>query len=132
MTYARCPVAHSEYLGWSVFRHEDAVAVVTDHDTFSSAVGSHPALPNGFDPPMHEGYQRIVNNYFTPEHTLRFEPECRRVAQNLVLAQPRGETVEFIGSFALSYALQVQGAWLGWPPAHGRGAAPQRAYGLVR
>ena len=34
----RCPVAHSDYLGWSLFRHEDVVRALDDHGTFSSAV----------------------------------------------------------------------------------------------
>jgi hypothetical protein len=75
---------------------------VNDHAAFSSAVSSHPAVPNGFDPPKHGDYHQIVNNYFTPEHMHRFEPGCRRVAQELVHELPRGEIVEFIDGFALS------------------------------
>ena len=112
---ARCPVAHSDHLGWSVFRHEDVVAVVTDHGTFSSAVSNHPAIPNGYDPPQHGPYREIVNRYFEPEHMLAFEPACRTVASELVDQLPRGVAVEFIADFALSYALRVQRAWLGWP-----------------
>jgi hypothetical protein len=26
-----CPVAHSEFLGWSLFRHANVVSVVADH-----------------------------------------------------------------------------------------------------
>lgn len=112
---ARCPVAHSSYLGWSVFRHEDVIAVVTDHDTFSSAVSRHPAVPNGFDPPEHDSYRRLVDRYFTPEHMNTFEPVCRALAHDLVTRIPRGQVVEFIAQFALEYALQAQRAWLGWP-----------------
>lgn len=112
---ARCPVAHSEHLGWSVFRHADVVAVITDHDTFSSAVSSHPAVPNGFDPPQHTPYRQLVTGYFTPEHMAAFEPVCRNLARDLVSRIPRGEEVEFIAQFALEYALQAQRAWLGWP-----------------
>lgn len=111
----RCPVAHSDYLGWSVFRHEDVVAVVTDHETFSSEVSKYPAVPNGFDPPRHGPYRDIVNRYFTPEHMDAFEPVCRTLARGLVSRVPRGRPVEFIADFALEYALQAQRAWLGWP-----------------
>ncbi|MEO6942123.1 MAG: cytochrome P450, partial [Terrimesophilobacter sp.] len=72
----RCPVAHSDYLGWSVFRHADVVTVIGDHETYSSAVSRHPAVPNGFDPPQHGPYRRIVEGYFTPEHMLAFDPVC--------------------------------------------------------
>jgi cytochrome P450 len=111
----RCPVAHSEYLGWSVFRHEDVVAVVTDHETFSSAVSKYPAVPNGFDPPRHGPYRRINDGYFTPQLMDAFEPVCRALARDLIARIPRGHTVEFIAQFALEYALQAQRAWLGWP-----------------
>ncbi|MBN9550402.1 MAG: cytochrome P450, partial [Alphaproteobacteria bacterium] len=37
----RCPVAYSDYLGWSLFRHEDVVRALDDHRTFSSVVSSH-------------------------------------------------------------------------------------------
>lgn len=112
---ARCPVAHSEYLGWSVFRHADVVAVVTDNDAFSSAVSNHPAVPNGFDPPQHTPYRHLVNGYFTAEHMDAFEPVCRILARDLVSRVPRSEDVGFIGQFALEDALQAQRAWLGWP-----------------
>ncbi len=29
-----CPVAHSNYLWWSLFRHEDVMRVLEDHETF--------------------------------------------------------------------------------------------------
>lgn len=36
------------YLGWSVFRHSDVVAVLDDHEIYSSQVSDvHPAVPNG-------------------------------------------------------------------------------------
>lgn len=112
---ARCPVAHSDYLGWSVFRHADVVAIVTDHDTFSSAVSKYPAVPNGFDPPRHGPYRHLVDRYFTTEHMDAFEPVCRDLARDLVSRIPRGHDIEFIAQFALEYALQAQRAWLGWP-----------------
>lgn len=112
---ARCPVAYSDYLGWSVFRHDDIVAVVGDHETFSSAVSSHPAVPNGFDPPKHGPYRTVVDHYFTPEHMRAFEPVCRQVARDLIARLSLGVPVEIISMFALEFALEAQRAWLGWP-----------------
>jgi cytochrome P450 len=34
----RCPVAHSDYLNLSLFRHDDIMRVLNDPETFSSAV----------------------------------------------------------------------------------------------
>jgi cytochrome P450 len=54
----RCPVAFSDYLGWSLFRYEDVVQVLEDHFAFSSVVSSHLSVPSGMDPPQHTAYRR--------------------------------------------------------------------------
>ena len=46
---SRCPVAHSDFLGWSLFAHRDVVAAARDTGTFSSATKRR-AIPNGMDP----------------------------------------------------------------------------------
>ena len=46
----RCPVAYSDLLGWSLFRHEDVVRVLNDPETFSSVVSRNLSVPNGMDP----------------------------------------------------------------------------------
>lgn len=47
----QCPVAHSNFLGWSVFRHEDIAAALADPETFIN-VSKFPAIiPNGLNPP---------------------------------------------------------------------------------
>lgn len=38
-----CPVAYSDYLGWSLFRHQDVLQVLGDHKTFSNVVSRHPS-----------------------------------------------------------------------------------------
>ena len=43
----RCPVAYSNYLEWSLFRHEDIVRVLDDPATFSNAASRHLSVPNG-------------------------------------------------------------------------------------
>ncbi|MDF2973053.1 MAG: cytochrome [Microvirga sp.] len=55
-----CPVAHSDYLHWSVFRHADGLRVLEDHDSFSNVVSLHPTLPNGVDPPEHTAYRALI------------------------------------------------------------------------
>ena len=56
----RCPVAHSELMHWSLFRHADVKRVLSDHETFSNAVSQHLSVPNGMDPPEHTEYRRIL------------------------------------------------------------------------
>lgn len=111
----RCPVAYGDFLGWSLFRHEDIVRVLNDPDTFSNAVSRHLSVPDGMDPPEHTDYRRIIEPYFRPECMEVFEPQCRKIAANLVQLLLERDEVEFINEFAHSFAVQVQCTFLGWP-----------------
>ncbi len=113
----RCPVAYSDYLWWSLFRHEDVTRVLEDHDTFSNAASHHLSIPNAMDPPEHTPYRKIVEGYFTPEHMQAFEPVCRHIADTLVAEQPLGKEFELISALARPFALRVQCAFMGWPDA---------------
>lgn len=110
----RCPVAYSDYLQWSVFRHADVLRVLQDHETFSSAVSSRPSVPNGMDPPEHTAYRRIIEPYFGSQFVEAFEPVCRAIATELV-AELSEEAVELMTAFAHPFALRMQSAYLGWP-----------------
>lgn len=112
----RCPVAHSDFLGWSLFRHEDLVRVLDDPDVFSSVASTHLSVPNGMDPPEHTEYRRLIERYFGPERMVEFEPQCREIATNLVESLVAREEVELIEEFAQAFAVRVQCAFLGWPP----------------
>jgi cytochrome P450 len=111
----RCPVAHSDYLGWSLLRHADVLAAAQDHTVFSSAVSTHLSVPNGMDPPEHTEYRQVIDRYFTDDLMGEFEPDCRKVARALVGELPTGEPVDFMEEFARPLALQLQSRWLGWP-----------------
>jgi len=111
----RCPVAYSEFLGWSLFRHEDVLRVLLDHQTFSSAVSQHLNVPSGMDQPEHTPYRRIIEPYFSGERMAAFEPICRSIAARLVQDLNARREVEFTGDIALPFAVQVQCAFLGWP-----------------
>lgn len=112
----RCPVAYSEYLGWSLFRHEDVLRVLNDHATFSNVVSSRRAVPSGMDPPEHTEYRPIIERYFQPAYMEAFEPECREIVVDLVDSVLSRGTVEFMDEFARPFSVQVQCAFLGWPP----------------
>jgi hypothetical protein len=113
----RCPVAHSDYLWWSVFRHEDVKRVLEDHVSFSNAASNHLSIPNAMDPPEHTPYRKIIEAYFTPEHMQAFEPTCREIADALVAEQRRGDPLELMSAFARPFALRIQCAFMGWPGA---------------
>ena len=110
-----CPVAYSEKLGWSLFRHADVLAALHDTNTFSSVVSSHLAIPSGMDPPAHTSYRRIVESYFGPQQILRFEPVCRQIARQLVERLPRPGVTDIMAHLAHPFALHVQCAFAGWP-----------------
>lgn len=111
----RCPVAYSQYGYMSLFRHEDVLRVLKDHESFSNAVSRFPSVPNGMDPPEHTVYRSLIEPYFSPEHMDAFAPVCRDIAVRLVRALPDEGPSELIGEFAQIFALQIQCAWLGWP-----------------
>jgi cytochrome P450 len=117
----RCPVAHSEFMGWSLFRHEDVTRVLHDHKTFSNAISQHLSVPNGMNPPEHTAYRRIIEPYFSPERMTAFEPICRDIVVKLVRDLSARPEVEFMADAALPFAEQVQCAFLGCPnELHGR------------
>jgi cytochrome P450 len=113
---ATCPVAHSDYLGWSVFNHAGVMEVVEDAATYSSAVSAqHPAVPNGYDPPEHGHYRTVIDRYFQSVDMLKLEPLFRTIAHELLDVFPRTDEVEFISRFAQTYALRAERVWLDWP-----------------
>ncbi len=111
----RCPVAYSDFLGWSLFRHEDIVRVLNDPGTFSNVVSKHLSVPNGMDPPEHTEYRRIIEPYFRPERMEVFEPQCRKIAANLAQSLLERDEVELISEFAQGFAVRVQCTFFGWP-----------------
>ncbi len=113
----RCPVAFSEFLGWSLFRHKDVMRALLDHRTFSSAVSQHLSVPSGMDQPEHTEYRRIIEPYFSAKRMQDFEPICRTIAAKLVQGLIGLKEVEFMADAALPFAAQVQCAFLGWPSA---------------
>ncbi|HQR53995.1 MAG TPA: cytochrome P450 [Burkholderiales bacterium] len=111
----RCPAAFSDYLQWSVFRHEDVMRVLNDPATFSNATSRHLSVPNGMDPPEHTAYRSVIEPYFGPARMQAFEPACRTIAADLVQALLGREEVEAIADLGQSFAVRIQCAFLGWP-----------------
>ncbi len=111
----RCPVAYSDFLGWSVFRHADVTRILHDPETFSSAVSRHVAIPAGMDAPEHTVYRRLIDPYFAPDRKAAVEPACRGIAADLVgPARGRGPA-EVMADLAVPFAVRAQCAFLGWP-----------------
>lgn len=113
----RCPVARSDYLHWSLLRHEDVMRALLDHETFSNAAFTHLTVPNGMDPPEHTAFRRIIEPYFAPEMMAAFEPACRDIAEAIAAQLPDRGEIDAIPAVAEDFALRVQCAFMGWPDA---------------
>jgi len=110
----RCPVAHSEFMGWSLFRHKDIATVLADPETYSNA-SRFLAIPNGMDPPVHGRYREALTPNFNQGQMARLEPRVREIAANLLVPMRSGRAMEFIDAFATPFALKTLCAVLGWP-----------------
>src|SRR5690606_1118729 len=111
----RCPVAYSEALGWSLFKHADVMRAPETPEVFSNAVSSHLSVPNGMDPPQHTAYRRTIEPYFSVDRIEALEPRCRTIAREVLAALPTTGEVDVMAHFAPDFALQAQCAFLGWP-----------------
>ncbi|HMQ93522.1 cytochrome P450 [Amaricoccus sp.] len=110
-----CPVAFSETMQWSLFRHEDLCRVLGEPGTFSNVVSPRRTVPNGMDPPEHTAYRRIIDGYFTPARMAAFEPACRGICGALIEGARQAGPVEVMEAVALPFAVQAQCAFLRWP-----------------
>ena len=110
----RCPVAHSDLLGWSVLRHADVLEVDHDHETYRNLVSRHLSVPNGMDPPDHTSYRRLIEPYFAPGPMAQFEPVSDMIAADLVASAPRGRPIEVMDTLGREFAVRVQCAFMGW------------------
>ena len=111
----RCPVAHSEFLDWSVFRHEDIVNILADPDTYSNS-SKRKSIPNGMDQPEHTLYRKALEPFFSPEATVVFEADCRNIAVETVRSlRSEGAEAELVTAFARPFSAKSLCAYLGWP-----------------
>jgi cytochrome P450 len=111
-----CPVEHDGAGTWTLLRHTDVVAAALDPETFSSAAGSHRAIPNSLDGAEHAAYRSIVDRYLAEPEVAAQEPQCRAHAAAIVDGLPRGSTVDAIAELGTPFAVRTQVTWLGWPP----------------
>ena len=111
-----CPVAYDDYLGYTLFRHEDVRYALEHPELFSSRVSTrHVAVPSGMDAPEHTAFRAINDKYYTPQRMAAFAPRFRAIIRDLVAALPRGQAVDVMDGFAQRYAMRIQNAFMGWP-----------------
>ena len=110
----RCPVAHSDMMHWSVFRHTDVVAVINDPDTFINA-SPHRAIPNAMNGLEHAKHREILAPYFCASAIAGIEPTCREIARNTMQPILRPGTADAVADIAEPIAFRTMCAFLGWP-----------------
>jgi cytochrome P450 len=109
----RCPVAHSDYLHWSLFRHEDVMRVLLDPQHFGNAVSAHQSIPNGMDAPGHTPWRQLIEPYFAPARLAAFALVARAIARERVGALPPGD-VEWMADFADECGVRLLCGFMGW------------------
>jgi cytochrome P450 len=126
--YARlrshAPVAWNATQGfWALSRHEDVLAVSTDTATFCSGQGvltmeiglEYPSPPTMLhtDPPDHTRYRKLVQPAFAPSVMRRMQDDTRARVRPLVEEIEPGEPIEFVGTVAVPFPLQIISDLLG-------------------
>lgn len=120
---------------WVVTRYDDVLAVLKDHDTFSSA-GALKSSPGPFppeveavlaegwpempyiieiDPPLHDRIRGLVTRAFTPRRIAELEPRVREIAAELVGELAPLGRADVIEKVAWPLPLRVLGELLGFP-----------------
>ena len=111
----REPLTRDDNGRWVVVRHADAVAVVTDPETFSSHVSRFLQVPNGLDGTAHREARELLDPFLAPERLTGLEPTLERIADQLAASVPAGGRLDAVGELGSVYAVRAQSAWLGWP-----------------
>jgi len=120
---------------WVVTRYDDVLAVVKDHDTFSSAgalksspepfppeveavlAEGWPAMPYiiEIDPPLHDRIRGLVTRAFTPKRIAELEPRIQAIATEFVDELAPLGRADVIEKVAWPLPLRVLGELLGFP-----------------
>ena len=128
-----CPVAHTDRYGgaWLPVRHADVSAIARDTDHFSSEgavlsnkpprdewvstapIGGAPPITS--DPPFHADARRLLLPAFSPQVINEWEPEIRRLCNELIDNMGDAPTVDAAVQYAQNIPVYVIARMLGLP-----------------
>lgn len=116
------PLARTPDGTWVVLGHAEALAVVEDPESFSSAVSRFLQVPNGLDGAEHAAMRAATDPFFGPEEMARLAPKLQEIAGGLVAklldgVGAAGTEVDAVAALGAVFAVRAQTAWLGWPAA---------------
>ena len=117
---AEAPLARTPDGTWVVLGHQEAIAVASDHGSFSSAVSRFLQVPNGLDGAEHTAFREVTDPFFGPERMEALEPVVRGIAAELVSellddVGAAGTEIDAVAALGAVFAVRAQTAWLGWP-----------------
>ena len=101
---------------WVLTRYDDGCEVLRNPADFSSEImRSHARawIPQAIDPPMHTGYRRILNPWFTADAMPKLEPHLVQYAEELADDEDRPSVAEDVEA-----ALDRTGAAFGVDGTH--------------
>jgi cytochrome P450 len=128
-----CPVAHTDRYGgaWLPVKHADVSAIARDTDHFSSEgavlanrppreewvslapIGAAPPITS--DPPFHADARRLLLPAFSPQVVAEWEPEIRRLCNELIDNMGDSDTVDAAVQYAQNIPVYVIARMLGLP-----------------
>ncbi len=110
----RCPVAYSDAMDWSLFRHADVSAVLDDPDTYANS-SRHHAIPNALNGHEHAVARQALTPFFSETQLASIEPSCRNVASEAVAALREEGGGDAAARIADPVAIRTMCRFLGWP-----------------
>ncbi|HLI06745.1 MAG TPA: cytochrome P450 [Ktedonobacteraceae bacterium] len=115
------PVSYSEeYGGWSVFRYNDVLKVLTDYSIFSSQyMGEQEPLAMSLlntDPPRHRQLRSLVTQAFTPRRIAQLEPRITQIVNELLDKVQSTGKMDVVDDLAYPLPVIVIAEMLGIPP----------------
>lgn len=110
----RCPVAYSDAMSWSLFRHDDVMTVLNDPDTFIN-VSRHHAIPNAMNGEDHTKHRALLARHFSAPEMATIEPRCRDIAADAINALIVPGSADAVRDIAEPIALRTMCVFLGWP-----------------
>ena len=90
-------------VGWVLTRYDDSCEVLRTPEDFSSQLSDYPVrawIPQAIDPPMHTGYRRMLNPWFTADAMTKLEPHLLEYAEKLVDEMLKEDAFDFVEKFA--------------------------------
>ncbi|MDR0271265.1 cytochrome P450 [Paenibacillus sp.] len=109
---------------WNVYKYEDAKAVFTNYDVFSSQIGP-PSLKDPIkssvlhqDPPKHQQLRKLVSQAFTPRIIEPLTPKIREITASLFDRVEQSGRMDGIADFASPLPITIIAEMLGVPMEH--------------